>query len=63
MFANENFLSHRTLTTLADMKTQFLQLLSSIGFAPEHARVKKKKSGMDQVLESTGTEVSYYFYI
>lgn len=55
-FANENFLSRKTLVTLADTKHQFLELLVSIGFIPADVR-RKRRSGDDQVLNLTGAEV------
>lgn len=58
MFANENFLSQSTLTVLADMKGQLLDLLIDIGFVPESAKFRKKKTGVDVILESTGPEVN-----
>ncbi|KAL1138330.1 hypothetical protein AAG570_008394 [Ranatra chinensis] len=41
-FANENFLSVKTLTTLADIKTQFLELLVDIGFVPRTIKLPRK---------------------
>ncbi|XP_024937300.1 putative ATP-dependent RNA helicase DHX57 [Cephus cinctus] len=56
VFANENFLSVRTLHTLADIKHQFLELLVSIGFVP--ADVRKRQMGSDKILETTGFELN-----
>lgn len=58
VFANENYLSQSTLIVLADMKNQLLDLLIDIGFVPGSAKLRKKKPGVDIVLESTGTEVN-----
>ncbi|XP_015111044.1 putative ATP-dependent RNA helicase DHX57 isoform X2 [Diachasma alloeum] len=55
-FAKENYLSVRTLQTLADMKHQFLELLIGIGFVPIDA--KKRTTGVDKVLEFTGVELN-----
>lgn len=57
-FANENYLSHKTLLTLADIKHQFLELLVSIDFVPINLK-GKRKSGDDQVLALTGADVSF----
>lgn len=58
-FANENYLSRRTLVTLADIKHQLLELLVDIGFVP--VDLKKRNTGQDKVLMFTGVEVSYIF--
>lgn len=55
-FANENFLSLRTLQIIADVKHQFLDLLISIGFVP--VDMKKRQMGQDQVLQITGPELN-----
>ncbi|XP_057650908.1 putative ATP-dependent RNA helicase DHX57 [Diorhabda carinulata] len=54
-FANENFLSYRTLTTIADVKKQFLELLVDIGFVPINLNTKRRL-GWDDVYEITGPE-------
>lgn len=54
-FANENFLSIRTLQTLADIKHQLLELLVSIGFVPINIG-RKRPLGQDKILEVTGQE-------
>jgi len=56
VFAEENYLSWRTLVTIADIKHQFLELLTDIGFVP--IELKRRKSGVDNVMEYTGTVVS-----
>jgi hypothetical protein len=58
VFANENFLSVRTLTTLIGIKAQFLDYLAMIGFVPENCRVRNKRSNEDKILELTGPDVS-----
>ncbi|XP_051175200.1 putative ATP-dependent RNA helicase DHX57 [Leptopilina boulardi] len=55
-FANENFLSIRTLQTLADIKYQFLELLISIGFAP--IMIKRRQTGVDRILDMTGNDLN-----
>ncbi|CAD6234094.1 GSCOCG00007546001-RA-CDS [Cotesia congregata] len=55
-FAFENFLSVRTLQTIADVKHQLLELLVSIGFAP--IDIHKRSTGVDKVLEMSGTELN-----
>ncbi len=59
-FAQENFLSQKTLQTLAEMKHQFLELLSSIGFAPKgltlRGLARKARHGTDAVVAVTGTD-------
>lgn len=52
VFANENYLSTRTLQTLADVKHQLLELLVSIGFVP--VDVGRRRSGDDKIMEITG---------
>lgn len=57
VFANENFLSHKTLVMLADIKHQLLGLLASIGFVPDmpDLRTKMRK---DSVANLTGDELN-----
>uniref|UniRef100_A0A0C9QYM5 Putative ATP-dependent RNA helicase DHX57 n=1 Tax=Fopius arisanus TaxID=64838 RepID=A0A0C9QYM5_9HYME len=55
-FARENYLSVRTLQTLADIKHQFLNLLIGIGFIP--VDVKERTTGVDRILELTGSELN-----
>ncbi|XP_078039431.1 putative ATP-dependent RNA helicase DHX57 [Augochlora pura] len=56
VFANENYLSIRTLYTLADIKYQFLELLVSIGFVP--INLPKRQPNVDKILEITGYELN-----
>jgi hypothetical protein len=56
VFAAENFLSWRTLVTLAGIKRQFLELLASIGFVP--VKIGPRRGGYDNILTITGPEVS-----
>ncbi|CAG9856904.1 unnamed protein product [Phyllotreta striolata] len=56
-FANENFLSYRTLTSIADIKKQFLELLVDIGFVPINLN-SRKRLGWDDVFEITGAELN-----
>ncbi|XP_076661533.1 putative ATP-dependent RNA helicase DHX57 [Halictus rubicundus] len=56
VFANENYLSVRTLYSLADIKYQFLELLVSIGFVP--INLPKRQPNVDKVLEITGCELN-----
>jgi hypothetical protein len=56
VFATENFLSWRTLVTLAGIKRQFLELLASIGFVP--VKIGPRRGGYDNILTITGPEVS-----
>ncbi|KAJ1528629.1 hypothetical protein ONE63_007024 [Megalurothrips usitatus] len=55
-FADENFLSWRTLVTIADMKHQFLDLLADIGFVAVQS--KRRRSGDDCVLQLSGNELN-----
>ncbi|CAK9806163.1 Putative ATP-dependent RNA helicase DHX57 [Anthophora plagiata] len=55
-FANENYLSVRTLYTLADIKYQFLELLVSIGFVS--INLPKRQPNVDKILEITGFELN-----
>nr|XP_022918693.1 putative ATP-dependent RNA helicase DHX57 [Onthophagus taurus] len=54
-FANENYMSIKTLLTIGDIKYQFLEFLVSIGFIPVDLR-NRRKSGIDDVLGITGNE-------
>ncbi|CAH0561131.1 unnamed protein product [Brassicogethes aeneus] len=56
-FAGENFLSQKTMVTIADIKHQFLELLVDIGFVPIDLG-GRKKPGQDNVLELTGSELN-----
>lgn len=56
VFAAENFLSWRTLVTLAGIKRQFLELLASIGFVP--VEIGPRRGGNDNILSITGPKVS-----
>ncbi|GFG32216.1 hypothetical protein Cfor_02033 [Coptotermes formosanus] len=56
VFAAENFLSWRTLVTLADIKWQFLELLASIGFVP--VEIGPRRGGHDNILSITGPELN-----
>lgn len=56
-FANENYLSHRTLFTIADIKYQFLELLVDIGFVSVDLSRNKRRTGKDIVQDITGSEV------
>ncbi|XP_076752985.1 putative ATP-dependent RNA helicase DHX57 [Xylocopa sonorina] len=55
-FANENYLSIRTLYTLADIKYQFLELLVSIGFVS--INLPKRQPNVDRIVEITGFELN-----
>lgn len=59
-FADENFLSWRTLETMADLKHQYLELLMSIGFVTTFGRTRRKPHE-DRVLQMTPPEVITYF--
>lgn len=56
-FANENFLSQKTLIMLGDIKHQLLSLLASIGFVPDMKNIRKKY-GKDSVHELTGNDLN-----
>ncbi|KAL0878613.1 hypothetical protein ABMA27_003692 [Loxostege sticticalis] len=53
VFASENFLSHKTMTMMADIKHQLLGLLASIGFVPDMPDLRKKMR-KDSVESLTG---------
>ncbi|CAB0005176.1 unnamed protein product [Nesidiocoris tenuis] len=57
-FAHDNFLSNKTLLTLADIKIQFLELLMDIGFVPGDIRISRRKNTQDRILEATGRELN-----
>lgn len=59
-FANENYLSYKTLLTIADIKYQFLELLVDIGFVPVNLSGRRRRTGQDIVLEVTGSEVVFF---
>ncbi|XP_026463762.1 putative ATP-dependent RNA helicase DHX57 [Ctenocephalides felis] len=56
-FSEENFLSYKTLTALADIKQQLLELLVSIGFVPITMH-PSNNNGKDRILELTGNELN-----
>ncbi|CAG9123234.1 unnamed protein product [Plutella xylostella] len=57
VFANENFLSHKTLLMLADIKHQLLGLLAVIGFVPDMPDLRRKMR-KDSVASLTGPELN-----
>lgn len=58
-YADENYLSIRTLEMLGEIKFQFLELLISIGFVPvDMPRQRKGKSFEDNLLEITGKDLN-----
>ncbi|CAH1124128.1 unnamed protein product [Ceutorhynchus assimilis] len=57
-FANENFLSYRTMQTIADIKYQFLEFLVDIGFVPINLSGKRRRTGQDIVMDVTGSELN-----
>ncbi|XP_067636192.1 putative ATP-dependent RNA helicase DHX57 [Eurosta solidaginis] len=56
-YADEHFLSLKTLGTISEVKYQFLELLVSIGFVPVNIPRKRKNCG-DNILELTGTDLN-----
>lgn len=55
VFADENFLSWKTLESLIEIKFQFLELLVSIGFVPVDLTGKKRRTVItDEILSITG---------
>lgn len=59
IYADENYLSIRTLEMLGEIKFQFLELLISIGFVPvDMPRQRKGKSFEDNLLEITGKDLN-----
>ncbi|XP_023013378.1 putative ATP-dependent RNA helicase DHX57 [Leptinotarsa decemlineata] len=54
-FASENYLSFKTLTTIGDIKHQFLELLVDIGFVSVNLE-RRRKLGYDNVYEITGPD-------
>ncbi|XP_054256889.1 putative ATP-dependent RNA helicase DHX57 [Macrosteles quadrilineatus] len=57
-YANENFLSVRTMQTLIGIKSQFLEYLASIGFVPDNCRGQNRRCNEDKILELTGEELN-----
>ncbi|KAM3962013.1 LOW QUALITY PROTEIN: putative ATP-dependent RNA helicase DHX57 [Aphomia sociella] len=57
VFANENYLSHKTMLMLADIKHQLLGLLASIGFVPDMPALRRKMR-KDSVASLTGDELN-----
>lgn len=59
VYAEENFLSLRTLEMLGEIKFQFLELLISIGFVPvDMPKTRKGKSFDDNLYEITGKDLN-----
>ncbi|XP_060804166.1 putative ATP-dependent RNA helicase DHX57 [Amyelois transitella] len=56
-FANENFLSHKTLLMLSDIKYQLLGLIADIGFVPALGR-RVGRSGRDCVASLTPEQLN-----
>ncbi|XP_023954179.1 putative ATP-dependent RNA helicase DHX57 [Bicyclus anynana] len=56
-FARENYISHKTLLMLADIKHQLLGLLASIGFVPDMPDLRRKMR-KDSVAALTGEELN-----
>lgn len=52
-YADEHFLSLKTLETISEVKYQFLELLVSIGFVPINIP-RKRKNTSDNILDLTG---------
>lgn len=57
-FAEDNYLSWKTLETLVEIKNQFLELLVSIGFVPVDLTKRRGKIQKDDILEITGPELN-----
>ncbi|XP_058058907.1 putative ATP-dependent RNA helicase DHX57 [Anopheles bellator] len=60
-FAEENYLSNKTLATIGEMKYQFLELLVSIGFVPldlSGGRSRAKRQQLDDLAQLTGPEMN-----
>ncbi|XP_050100342.1 putative ATP-dependent RNA helicase DHX57 [Anopheles aquasalis] len=60
-FAEENYLSSKTLTTIGEMKYQFLELLVSIGFVPIDLSGRsrsKRQQAVDDLAALTGAELN-----
>jgi ATP-dependent RNA helicase DHX57 len=56
-YADENFLSWKTLHTLGEMKYQFLELLVSIGFVPLDLKGRRRFI-KDDILDLTGSDLN-----
>jgi ATP-dependent RNA helicase DHX57 len=55
VYADENYLSIKTLETIGEMKMQFLKLLIEIGFVPiDLSNQKRRKKYEDNVFDLTG---------
>nr|XP_019548139.2 putative ATP-dependent RNA helicase DHX57 [Aedes albopictus] len=57
-YAEENYLSTKTLQTIGEMKYQFLELLVSIGFVPIDLSGRRGKFVKDELLELTGSDIN-----
>ncbi|XP_055641753.1 putative ATP-dependent RNA helicase DHX57 [Toxorhynchites rutilus septentrionalis] len=57
-YAEENYLSSKTLHTIGEMKHQFMELLVSIGFVPVDLSGRRGKFVKDELLELTGSEIN-----
>ncbi|XP_053608601.1 putative ATP-dependent RNA helicase DHX57 isoform X2 [Plodia interpunctella] len=57
VFANENFLSHKTLLMLSDIKHQLLGLLADIGFVPDMPELRRRMR-KDSVAAFTGEQLN-----
>lgn len=61
-YANENFLSHKTLITIADIKHQFLEFLVDTGFISVNLE-GRRSAGRDEVFRITGSEVRFVIFL
>ncbi|KAL3267517.1 hypothetical protein HHI36_011640 [Cryptolaemus montrouzieri] len=59
-YANENYLSLKTLISIADVKYQFLELLVDIGFVSVNLKYSKRIMGRDEIVNITGNEFNKY---
>ncbi|XP_063385238.1 putative ATP-dependent RNA helicase DHX57 [Cydia fagiglandana] len=57
VFANEHYLSHKTLLMLGDIKHQLLGLLAAIGFVPDMPDLRRKMR-KDSVAALTGQQLN-----
>lgn len=57
-YADENYLSFKTLETIIEIKHQYLELLVASGFVPANLTSRRKNMQKDNILELSGTEMN-----
>lgn len=57
-YADENYLSFKTLETIIEIKHQYLELLVAAGFVPADLSARRKNTQKDNIAELSGHEMN-----